>query len=222
MQKKVLIFDVDGTLLDTFHNIRALKLAFAARYPERANDFSEAFYRNAFSSTAQKTLTEMGIPADERSEFLSFTSGFLTEEERRQPPFAGMVHLLAQLHVAGFRIGLNTSRVTPLLAEAMERLQPEVFRHVEQDLIVTRDLVAQQKPAPDSLLYLMAQSGLRPEELLFIGDSDADKLCAVAAGVPFAWAGWGLHIPPESRQPQDLCFDTPAELLKYFDLPADD
>jgi len=220
MQKKVLIFDVDGTLLDTFHNIRALKAAFAACYPARVGEFPESFFLRAFSSTMEKTFGELGIPASQRSEFLKCANSFLTEAERRQPPFPGTAQALAQLSAAGFRIGLNTSRVAHLLAEAMSNLQPEVFRHIEPDLVVTRDLVEQQKPAPDSLLYLMEKSGLQPADILFIGDSDADKLCAEAAGVPFAWAGWGFHAEPESRQAADLCFDTLAELLQYLGLSA--
>ena len=220
MQKPTLIFDVDGTLLDTFHNIRALKAAFAARYPERVNEFSEEFYLGAFSSTVQKTLTEMGIPESERSDFLAFANGFLTPEERRQPPFAGMSQTLATLYAAGFRLGLNTSRVTHLLDEAMENLQPELFAHFDRSLIVTRDLVPNQKPAPDSLLLLLERSNLRPEELLFIGDSDADKLCAGAVGVPFAWAGWGLHGTPTTKEITDLCFATQAELLTHVGVIA--
>ena len=216
MQTKVLIFDVDGTLLNTFHNIRALKLAFAACYPERAGEFPDAFFLQAFSSTMQKTYTELGIPETQWGAFSECARGFLTEEELRQPPFPGTAEALAQLHAAGFRIGINTSRVAHLLADTMTRLQPEVFRHVEPGLVVTRDLVEEQKPAPDSLLYLMGQSGLKREEILFVGDSDVDKLCAVAAEVPFAWAGWGLHAPPESRQAEDLCFDTLEELLGHL------
>ena len=63
----------------------------------------------------------------------------------------------------------------------------------------------------DVLLYIMRQSGLLPEQLLFVGDSMNDALCAKAAGVAFVWAKWG-RITEESL-PCRYAVETPQELL---------
>lgn len=215
MKYSYVIFDVDGTLLDSFYNVLALEQAYYTCFPARKEDFPHDFFVRAFSGTREGTYHALGIPEDEWDSFYAYTRTFLTEEELRQPPFPGMYGALKQLKDRGLRLGTNTSRTADLL-ELAAGFQPELFSLFDPKLIVTRDMVAEHKPAPDSLLYFCNTCKISKSELLFIGDSNVDKLCAKAAGVDFAWAAWGLHFQPEELKPEDLKFHTLDEMLCFL------
>lgn len=80
--------------------------------------------------------------------------------------------------------------------------------------IGTQDVVKHTKPAPDVLYYIMEQTNLTAQELLFIGDSINDALCAKAAGVDFAWAKWG--VVSEEELPYTYCLYDPQDVYNIL------
>ncbi|MEG0114831.1 MAG: HAD hydrolase-like protein, partial [Hydrogenoanaerobacterium sp.] len=73
------------------------------------------------------------------------------------------------------------------------------------------DDTTEHKPKPEPMLLYLSRTGVRADEVLYIGDTVYDYQCATGAGVPFALAGWGAlnadEVPP--------CYapKTPGEVL---------
>lgn len=104
-------------------------------------------------------------------------------------PFEGMTRLLTDLQTAGIPLALATSkRRIPVLKQVAAFGWAGFF-----DPIVTPDEVTHGKPHPESLHLILESMGLRPEEVLMVGDTTFDLDMANAAGVPSLAMGHGFH-----------------------------
>jgi HAD superfamily hydrolase (TIGR01549 family) len=94
---------------------------------------------------------------------------------------AGFRELLAKLKQKGYIRGVATNRTN-----TMEKVLHDNDLQNEFDIVVTAADVEFPKPSPDQLLKIMAHFRIRPNEILFIGDSEYDQLAASNAGTMFA------------------------------------
>lgn len=113
-------------------------------------------------------------------------------------PEPGLYEVLTQLK-ASYKVALATNRgksVPPLL----ERFELEgVF-----DVVSTILDVPRPKPAPDMLLHCLEVTGLAPDESVYVGDMENDRIAAEAAGVPFILKGNGIPHPLRIRHLEEL------------------
>lgn len=77
---------------------------------------------------------------------------------------------------------------------------------------VCKEDTTEHKPTPVPLLKYMEIEGVQKEDVIYIGDSKYDSMCAHGAGVDFALAVWGSHT---KETPAQYYPETPKELLKY-------
>jgi HAD superfamily hydrolase (TIGR01509 family) len=104
-------------------------------------------------------------------------------------PVPGLHEVLSALK-ASYRVALATNRgksVPPLLERFGLR---DVF-----DVVSTILDVPRPKPAPDILLHCLDKTGLAPEEAVYVGDMENDRIAAQAAGIPFVLVGNGIRHP---------------------------
>lgn len=210
---RTVIFDIDGTLVDSFDNCRVFEEAFHQYYPHRRVP-REAFLRS-HALSMHGSMDAVGIPEEERPAFADFWLAYHQRLDITHPLFEGVEALVQALHGAGYTLGVNTARTRAGMQDIWARNQKAVFRHFSWAHCMYDELAGRPKPAPDSLRRLLHIHGLAPQEMLFIGDSDMDYLCAKGAGVPFFWAGWGWHIRPENAH-QGTVLRHPMELMRVL------
>jgi phosphoglycolate phosphatase-like HAD superfamily hydrolase len=119
-------------------------------------------------------------------------------------PFPGVAALLGRLD----RWGLCSNKQRTSGARELTRLgwQPTVA-------FFSDDFGGQ----PKELLPALAALGIAPSEALFVGDTAHDRVCAQAAGVAFALAGWN---PRAEAEPGELVLAQPADVLVALSSPA--
>jgi HAD superfamily hydrolase (TIGR01549 family) len=93
----------------------------------------------------------------------------------------GFKELLIRLKAGGYIRGIATNRTN-----TMEKVLEDFHLQEYFEMVVTAAMVKNPKPDPEQLLLIMAKYGLKPDEILFIGDSEYDRQAAVAAKVWFA------------------------------------
>lgn len=195
-----IVFDVDGTLIDTFYsNMRSLQdvLRELTGQVRSLEDLGQYFGIPGIDTTVQLGLADPVAALRQWEE----TLGKYTDHNKL---YDGILPLLDRLAQAGCALGVVTSRTR---AEAEE---DPILRSIAHyfPVIITADDTPLHKPHPDPLLAYMARVGCPAEEVLFIGDSAYDMQCAAAAGVASALAGWG------TREMRDCTyrFETPEDV----------
>lgn len=210
--KKVLIFDFDGTLINTNHLIEEGLDVFAVAY--RGWPLS----REEHQMLAGKPLTDQMAhisPSKWEEMTDSFRAWYLKAHVKMAKPFDGMAELLAYLITCDYKLAIvsNNSRAT--IDFGLKQLEMEhCFSH-----IITCDDVREKKPSPEGLEMLLKQLGADPEDCLFIGDSANDILAGKRAGIDSVLVGWTavdrhslLALEP------DFMIEEPHELLQLIEI----
>lgn len=208
MRYSAVVFDVDGTLFDTRSNIGVMQRAYHRLFPER-DRLPYAHFVKCYSMTGNMTCAYLNIAPEQQPRFLELLEEESPAAKAQQRFFDGIAPVLHRLHDAGYLLGINTSRERWHLEEAIREHPCQLWGLF--GLVITQEVSASPKPAPDSLLYFMEQTGTPPAQLLFVGDSINDSLCAARAGCDFALACWGCTEDtdiPALYRPQ-----TPDQLL---------
>lgn len=198
------VFDQDGTLINTF--IPALRAYSVATGREiTLAELEPVAHLGAARNLVSALLGREATDADD-----DLFHDALAAEVAGIEPYEGIVALLTGLRGAGLATGLATnsdarSAAVVLGAHGLADLL---------DTVVTVDQVGGvPKPDPGSILLAVDNLGLEPEDVLFVGDSNADMLGARAAGVRAVAAGWGHQSPTIDRRNVDVWAHAPADVL---------
>lgn len=206
MNYKHIVFDVDGTLIDSGEaDVRGLQ------------DTLEQL--TGVVTPLEELRFSQGIPGKDALQILGIEDIDAVEEQWIQnilrysdgiTLFDGMKETLETLTSRGVKLGVVTSRTHRELDKDFPRYG---VSHLFGPMICAEDAPG-HKPEPAPLLRYMELTGARAEEVLYVGDTINDSLCAQRSGVDFALALWGandLNIPAVHRP------ETPAGLLELPD-----
>ncbi|RUM96866.1 phosphoglycolate phosphatase [Pseudaminobacter arsenicus] len=212
---RAILFDLDGTLVDSAPDIAAsvnellagrdLPPLSLAQVKSMIGNGLKKLVERAFAAS-QTPLTKAELE-DASAEMAAIYRNHLTELTELMP---GAQETIAQLHVAGFALGVVTNK--PQVATRQILLHFGLTDRL--GVIVGGDAVSHMKPAPDSLLLALERLGVEPAMALMVGDSVTDFEAARAAGVPVALVRGGYSKVPID----DLGADLVCESL--LDLPA--
>lgn len=190
MKYTTIIFDLDGTLLNTLADLAAATNHALAEHklPQRTTDEVRLFVGNGIHK-----LIERAVPADTPAElheevFASFNRYYKQHCADSTRPYEGVPQLLQQLRAAGCRTAIVSNKAD----YGVQTLAKQYFDGQLDAACGERAGIA-KKPAPDMLLAIMRQLKAEPASTIYIGDSDTDLDTARNAGVPCIGACWGFR-----------------------------
>ncbi|MDQ2933844.1 MAG: HAD family phosphatase [Chloroflexota bacterium] len=176
-----LIFDLDGTLVDTVETrIRAWVRVFEDVGMKATPDRVAPLIGSDGRYLAGRVADEAGSPIDDqRAEEIDRRAGEIYEELNRDPqPLPGARDLLISLDDRGFLWAIATSSRREQVGRSVAAL-----RLPREPTIVDGSHVEHAKPAPDLLLLAARELSVEPTSCWYVGDSTWDMLAAVAAGM---------------------------------------
>ena len=216
MKKRLLIFDLDGTISDTLPSI-AEAVNMCARYfgfPEKSNDEVRLAVGSGVGVLLQKTMPESEMAdADKCAQIKEyFALCYEQTQSRVDSAYSGMKEAMLELYERGYILAVLSNKPDKLVKMIVKNIFPEGIISVSMG---QTDLP--RKPDPTVPLMIAEQFGVSPNETYFIGDSEVDVLTGKNAGMVSVAVSWGLRdrCVLEDAQP-DALFDTRAELLQYF------
>jgi len=215
---RAVLFDLDGTLLDTAPDmVDALNRLRAERHLEPL-PFEQARPSVSHGSTR---LVEIGFPGLAAAEFAVLQKRFLELYAARLADrtrlFEGMESVLEALGATGLPLGIVTNKPGWLTDPLLEALA----LRTRFAAVVSGDTVASRKPHPLPMRHAAALAGVSPEHCLYVGDAERDVQAAHAAGMPALVATYGYLAPEEPWQAwgAEGSIDRPLELLEWLERP---
>lgn len=189
---RLVVFDCDGTLVDSQHQITAaMALAFREHgYPEPTLRAVRAII-GLSPLEAVRVLLPQAPPQRIEAIATVFRQAFFhlrQQPDYHEPLFPGTLEALAHLEAAGFLLGVATGKTR-------RGLQATLSAHGLQRRFVTLQTADRHpgKPDPSMLLEAMAEAGSGPEHTVLVGDTTFDVLMAQQARVPAVGVAWGYH-----------------------------
>lgn len=212
---KAILFDLDGTLIDSAPDITAAcnELLAARKLPALAVPQVTLMIGNGVEKLVERAFTAAGAPlpgAALQQAYRDMAPIYLRHITEYTTLMPGVREALAVLHVRGVRLGVVTNKPQAATREILVHFGLiELFKAV-----VGGDAVVAKKPAPDALFLALEKLGAQPSEALMVGDSKADVGAARAAGVPVVLIRGGYSQIPVEELGADLVLDS------LVDLPA--
>lgn len=220
---KAVIFDLDGTILDSLDAFwRAFNAGVATFKLEPVVKERLLVLMNRGASLAEilgdiypalgaeaASLTVEGIMVEIRKEYLA-------RSEDEVELTSGAQEMLSRLRLGGLKIGVVTSRTVIPEKGWRELTKLQVAHFI--DVMVT-GAKARRKPAPDTIIECLKRLELLPEECIFVGDSQVDIIAGRAAGVRTVAVATGVtRLQALAAELPDFIFDDLHGFLDKLDL----
>ena len=187
---KVVVFDLDGTLLNTLED-----LATATNWALRHNGMAERTVDEVrrFVGNGVRRLMEQAVATGTESSlfektFADFKTYYVHHCQERTCLYEGIPEMLRALRQEGFRLAIVSNKLQAGVSELYE----QYFRDTVEVAIGERPGLA-RKPAPDMVLLALRELGVSAEEAVYIGDSDVDLQTALNSGLPCISVLWGFR-----------------------------
>ena len=217
---QAIAFDLDGTLVDSIHdlaraaNLSRADLGLAALNSDRVASFvgdgaaSLVARVLADSHSAEYTGTEIQLQG-----MALFNAHYLAGLSLATAFYPKVQETLHMLHERGLPLAIITNKPERFTLPLLRQLG--VFEHFE--VIVSGDSLPKKKPAPEPLQFAALQLNVELANMLMVGDSENDILAARAAGCPVVAVSYGYGSDIESLG-ADAVIHRFDELREYLDL----
>jgi phosphoglycolate phosphatase len=208
---EAVIFDLDGTLLDTLQDLcDAVNYALRESHmPERTIDEVRQFVGNGVEKLMIRAVPDGKTNPAFDETFASFRMYYGEHCKDHTGPYPDILLLMKELDARGIKMAIVSNK----LDSAVKELDKEYFRGLTRAAIGEMEGVS-RKPAPDTALKAMKELGVTAEHSIYVGDSDVDIQTAANAGIPCVSVTWGFRSEEFLREHGASCLiHRPLELL---------
>ena len=189
-KKDTVIFDLDGTLLNTLDDLRDSVNAVMKKYgyPQHSLEQIRTFVGNGIGK-----LMERSVPGGRENEqfeqaFADFKSYYTDHCQIKTKPYDGVVDLMKCLSEQGFKLAIVSNK-----NDAAIKVLNEIYFSRYTNAAIGERKGVRRKPAPDSVYAALDQLGSDIEKAVYIGDSDVDYETAVHCGMDCILVSWGFR-----------------------------
>jgi phosphoglycolate phosphatase len=214
MKYDTIIFDLDGTLLNTLDDLRDSLNTILTRhgYPARTLDEVRSFVGNGVKKLVSRSLPE-GYTEDELTCCVNeFREYYKENMQNKTRPYDGIIELLTKLKKLNYKLAIVSNKFDA----AVKDLSKDYFGDMVP-VAIGESVNIRRKPAPDSVYKAIEELGADISRAVYVGDSDTDAETAKNAGIPCIGVTWGFR----SRQVLESCgvvyiVDSPDEILSII------
>ena len=195
--KKLILFDLDGTLLDTLEDLgAAVNHALEARgLPLHTTDEYRRMVGHGVRNLVLKALPPDWQSDDARVDaaLADFKAYYQAHIDVRTHPYPGIPELINELNAKGIRLAIASNK----FQEGTEYLIRRFFPGIPFVAIFGDCPGRPLKPSPEIVREVLAKSGVAPQDALMVGDSPTDMRTAANGGIDALAVSWGYRSPEE-------------------------
>lgn len=206
MNPQLVIFDLDGTLVDSVPDLAAAidKTLSDLGYPIAGEDKVRCWVGNGAAMLVKRALGDAGIRSDEKTleaTLRTFKLHYGAGSSSRTRLYAGVLPCLESLARQQVTMAIVTNKPREFVPAILSALSIDHFF----SLIIGGDDLPERKPSPLPLEYCMKQFGFSAAETVMVGDSIHDIAAAKTAGIPIIAVDYGYnHGNPIDEAEPDL------------------
>ena len=184
------VFDMDGTLLDTLEDLRdAVNYALRMHgMPERTTEEIRRFVGNGVRKLLVRSVPEGDKNPEFEAVFQVFREYYAVHSNDKTHAYKGVTELLKKLRDAGYAVAIVSNKPDA----AVKNLNQIYFDGIVETAIGEREGM-DKKPAPDMVWKAIEELGKTKETAVYVGDSEVDIETARNAGLPCISVLWGFR-----------------------------
>ena len=213
---RLVMFDLDGTLVDSVPDLAAAvdRMLLELGRPAAGLDAVRHWVGNGAQVLVRRALAgdidHAGVDDALAEQALALFMDAYVESHDLTVVYPGVQDTLRWLRKRGVEMALITNKPERFVGPLLDQMKlGSYFRW-----IIGGDTLAQKKPDPAALLFVMQMAGVTPQQALFVGDSRSDVLAAKAAGVQCVGLTYGYnHGRPIEEESPSLVIDDLRALL---------
>lgn len=190
MKYRLMIFDLDGTLLNTLEDLTdsVNYVLWKHGFPERTLEEVRGFVGDGIHKLLERSVPEGTAPFMVEECFKDFIPYYKAHCADKTRPYDGIPELLDRLRENGVKTAVVSNKADYAAKELCARYFPGMF-----DEVVGERVGIHRKPSPDSVNEVIRLLGVPKEETVYIGDSDVDVQTAKNAGIAGIFVAWGFR-----------------------------
>lgn len=214
MRYKLIIFDLDGTILNTLEDLTdstnyALK---ENKFPERTIQEVRTFVGNGIGKLIERAVPYGTDEAETEKVLQDFKGHYAKHCADKTRPYDGVTELIKKLKDADYMTAVVSNKADFAVQELCEQYFPEMF-----DFVVGERENIRRKPAPDTVLEVLDKLNTEKDAAIYIGDSEVDIQTAVNAGINIISVAWGFRERSYLlEQSAHIIVDKPDEILSIL------
>lgn len=196
---EAVLFDLDGTLIDTIDDIGDAANRVLAKRGFPVHPVS-SYYR--FVGEGVRALFSRALPEEKRNEALigaclaEFVEDYRHNYDVKSKPYAGIPEMLDALSTRGLRLAILSNKPDLLAKDCVTSLLPDW----NFEAVFGERASVPRKPDPQGALEIAEKLAVPPSNFLYVGDTPIDMKTAVAAGMFSVGVSWGFRPVEELRE----------------------
>ncbi len=214
MKYSTIIFDLDGTLLNTLDDLTS-SVKYAMRkcgFKERTLDEVRRFVGNGVKVLIRRAVPEGTSDAEYEIAHSEFRKHYAKNSRNKTAPYKGIMELLANLKEKGYKLAIVSNKVDFAVKDLREEFFKDFINVAVGDSDATRT-----KPQPDMVYKAVEELGSKISECVYVGDTDVDIETAKNAGMDCISVSWGFRSRSELEgYGASMIADRAEDVLKFI------
>lgn len=209
---QAVLFDMDGTLLDTLSDMQDAvnHILLENGWPQRTLEEIRAFVGNGAAKLMERAIPEPIAPQRFQEILSTYKDWYQAHNCVKTAPYPGIPEVLAELEKMGVKTAVVSNKPDATTKALAEKFFPGMPALGQRDGV-------DPKPSPALVAQALSDLGVRPENAVYVGDSEVDVATARNAGLPLIAVSWGFR----GREKLEIAgaehiADTAPQLLKML------
>jgi phosphoglycolate phosphatase len=215
MKYKAIIFDLDGTLINSLEDIADAmnKVLIDNNYPTHTYESYNYFIGNGLRKLVSRALPDANKNESEIDRCYEAMMTYYGENcIRKTKPYNGIQALLNELSSQNISLSVLSNKSDPLTKKITQTIFPDSFEPVIG--LISEEL---KKPNPSTAIQISKKLNCNPSEIIFVGDSGIDMQTATQAGMFAVGVSWGYRTKEELLlDGAKFILNQPSDLMELF------
>lgn len=215
MKKQLIIFDLDGTILNTLEDLAdsVNYVLVSNQLPTRTIEEIRRFVGNGIRKLIEQVVPEECQEDIVDKVFADFGEHYKEHCADKTRPYEGILKLLSELQAKGYHLAVVSNKADFAVQELCETYFQGKFEYVVGERKEIR-----RKPYPDSVLKVLDKLQVKKENAVYVGDSEVDIETAKNAGIDMICVEWGFRDQEYLiKQGAENFIASPEEIYSYLD-----